>query len=174
MTHDQIIELIQYNYWARDRVLDAVQPLTAEQYARPMGNSFTAIRDTLVHIYAAEFVWNMRWTGISPTSLITAEQYPDLDGLVAAWSELEHQIRTFVAHAGADPRGLDHEIEYTLMDGTPGRASLRQMVQHVANHGSYHRGQITTMLRQLGATPPSSLDLITFFREQGSMVRTDL
>ena len=40
------------------------------------------------------------------------------------------------------------------------------MVQHVVNHGSYHRGQVTTMLRQLGAQPPKSQDLITFYRER--------
>jgi uncharacterized damage-inducible protein DinB len=172
MTHDEITELIQYNYWARDRVLDAVRPLSAEQYAQPLGSSFPSIRDTLVHVYAAEFVWNMRWTGISPTSLITADQYPGLDGLVAAWAELDYQVRTFVAHVDAD--GLNREIDYALMNGTPMRSSLRQMVQHVVNHGSYHRGQVTTMLRQLGAAPPKACDLIAFFREQRSLIKTDL
>jgi uncharacterized damage-inducible protein DinB len=40
------------------------------------------------------------------------------------------------------------------------------MLQHVVNHGTYHRGQITTMLRQLGAEPPKSTDLIAFYRER--------
>jgi uncharacterized damage-inducible protein DinB len=42
---------------------------------------------------------------------------------------------------------------------------LWQMVQHVVNHGSYHRGQVTTMLRQLGSKPPKSLDMIAYYRE---------
>ena len=40
------------------------------------------------------------------------------------------------------------------------------MLQHVVNHGTYHRGQITTMLRQQGVAPPKSTDLITFYRER--------
>jgi uncharacterized damage-inducible protein DinB len=42
------------------------------------------------------------------------------------------------------------------------------MVQHVVNHGSYHRGQLTTMFRQLGSTPAKSTDLIGYFREHAA------
>ena len=63
------------------------------------------------------------------------------------------------------------EIDYVLMNGTPGRSSFQQMVQHVVNHGSYHRGQVTTLLRQLGAAPPASTDFITFFRERQARPR---
>jgi uncharacterized damage-inducible protein DinB len=44
------------------------------------------------------------------------------------------------------------------------------MIVHVVNHGSYHRGQVATMLRQLGATPAQSTDMIAFFREQSAAV----
>jgi uncharacterized damage-inducible protein DinB len=42
------------------------------------------------------------------------------------------------------------------------------MLQHVVNHGSYHRGQVTTLLRQLGAPAPKSVDLIAFYRERAA------
>jgi uncharacterized damage-inducible protein DinB len=58
-------------------------------------------------------------------------------------------------------------IEYKLLSGQPGASPLWQMLQHVVNHGSYHRGQITTKLRQLGAQPAKSLDMIAFYRSQG-------
>ena len=62
--------------------------------------------------------------------------------------------------------GLDHVYEYKSLAGVAGPAPLWQMVQHVVNHASYHRGQVTTLLRQVGAAPPRSLDLIAFYRER--------
>ncbi len=79
---------------------------------------------------------------------------------------LEGHARSFVESVG-DP-GLARVIEFKLLSGQPGKAAFSQMVQHVVNHGTYHRGQVTTMLRQLGVAPAKSLDLITFYRERAN------
>ena len=60
----------------------------------------------------------------------------------------------------------DRRFDYQLMNGQPGQSILWHMLQHVVNHATYHRGQVTTMLRQLGAAPPKSQDLIVFYRER--------
>jgi uncharacterized damage-inducible protein DinB len=156
--------LVDYNYWARDRVLDAVAPLPAEQFARDMGSSFGSIRGTLAHVYSAEWVWYSRWMGTSPTEALALDQFPDVSTLRATWSTLEADIRRLIS--GLDQAGIGRVHEYRLISGKPGRAVFWQMLQHVVNHGSYHRGQVTTLLRQLGAPPPKSLDLITFYRER--------
>jgi uncharacterized damage-inducible protein DinB len=70
---------------------------------------------------------------------------------------------TFLASGG--PEALTRRFAYTLLSGAAGVSTLPQMVQHVVNHATYHRGQATTMLRQLGAAPPKSMDLIQFWRE---------
>jgi uncharacterized damage-inducible protein DinB len=57
-------------------------------------------------------------------------------------------------------------IEYRTLDGQPGSSAYWQMIVHLVNHGSYHRGQVATLLRQLGAVPAQSTDMIVFFREQ--------
>ena len=62
-------------------------------------------------------------------------------------------------------RELDRVIEYRLMSGKAGASPLWQLVAHLVNHATYHRGQVTTMLRQLGVPAPKSTDMITFFRE---------
>ena len=80
------------------------------------------------------------------------------------WQPLERQIRTFIE--SLDSEGLSRVIEYKTMNGQPGTSAYWQMIVHVVNHGSYHRGQVATMLRQLGATPAQSTDMIAFFREQ--------
>ena len=156
--------LVDFNYWARDRMLVAVEPLPADQYVRDLGNSFRSIRDTVVHTYSAEWVWYTRWQGESPTAPIPFDRFPDLAGLGTAWRELERSIRGFVD--GLDDAAFARVLDYRLMNGQPGRSAYWQMIQHVVNHGSYHRGQVTTMLRQLGAPPPKSTDLIAYYREK--------
>src|SRR2546428_8695929 len=62
-------ELFDYNYWARDRQLEACATLTPEQFLRPLGNSFSSLRDTLAHLVGAEWIWLERWLGHTPRSM---------------------------------------------------------------------------------------------------------
>ena len=162
MNSDYLRLLLAFHYWARDRMMTAVESLTPEQYARPLGSSFSSIRDTLNHIYNAEWIWYSRWNGVSPTSF-PKDEIPDLATLRAKWSEMEGNVRAYID--GAGDTGVDRVIEYRLMSGKEGASPLWQMVAHVVNHASYHRGQVTTLLRQLGAVPAQSTDMITYFRE---------
>ena len=166
MNVDDLQTMVDYHYWARDRLLEALVSLTGEQYSRDLGSSFTSIRDTATHTYAAEWAWHERWQGRAPTALIPSDRFADLDALRTAWLETERAIRSFVG--ALTPADVDRVIEYTLMNGTPGASPIGQMVQHVVNHASYHRGQITTMLRQIGAAPPKAMDLIAYFRAVGA------
>lgn len=164
MNRDDVRTLVDFNYWARDRMLAAVEALSPEQYTKDMGNSFKSLRDTLVHMYSAEWVWLTRWQGASPTAPIPFDRFANLAELAAAWRELESQIRSLVD--GLDAAGLEREHDYRLMNGQPGRSVFWHMLQHVVNHGTYHRGQVVTMLRQLGLPPGKSTDLIAFYRER--------
>jgi uncharacterized damage-inducible protein DinB len=113
----------------------------------------------------AEWVWCERWHGTSPTALPPAERFPDAASLRAAWAENERRVRAFVASLGED--GIGRACAYRSTNGTPATSTFGDMLQHVVNHASYHRGQVTTLLRQLGAPPPRSMDLIAFSRERG-------
>jgi uncharacterized damage-inducible protein DinB len=166
MTFEDIWNLLDFHYWARDRMLDALDALTVEQYTKPLGNSFESLRDTVVHIYSAEWIWYLRWTGQPPTGFPAAEDFPDLAAIRAAWTSQEQKTRRFVD--GLGPQGLDQVFDYRLFNGQAGSSVFWHMLQHVVNHATYHRGQVTTMIRQLGATPPRSQDLIAFYRERAS------
>ena len=166
MTIDELRLLFDYHYWARDRILNAVEPLSPDQVARDMGNSFRSIRDTLAHIYAADWAWYSRWIGNSPTALLPADMFPDIAAIRAAWIQLEANVRTLLADL--DDQGVNRIHEYRLLNGQPGSTVFWQMAQHVVNHATYHRGQVTTMLRQLGADPAKPMDLIAFYRERQS------
>jgi uncharacterized damage-inducible protein DinB len=154
--------MIDYHYWARDRLLAALEPLTPEQYNKDLASSFKSIRATVVHMYSAEWAWLSRWQGTSPTALLSIELYPDVASVSQAWAENERNIRAFTDSLAET--GITKVIEYKLFNGSAGASPFWQMLQHVVNHASYHRGQVTTMLRQLGAAPPQSMDLITFYR----------
>ncbi len=165
MNHEALLALLDYHYWARDRLLDAVEHLGAEEFHRDLGNSFGSVRDTLVHVVSAEWVWCSRWEGQGPSGHLDAEEFGTVQDVRARWNEEERRVRDFVVRLGPD--GVDRVLEYAHYDGGSMRGVFWQMLQHVVNHASYHRGQVTTMLRQLGAEPPPSQDLITFYRERG-------
>ena len=162
MTIDDLRTLLDYHYWARDRMLEAVEALTPEQLNQDLGGSFRSVRDTLVHLYSAEWAWHSRWQGSSPTTPLSSEGFPDVASIRAAWVTNEERVRAFL-DAGGDA-GIHRVFEFKTLAGIAGQSPLWQMIQHVVNHGSYHRGQVTTMLRQLGAKPSKSMDLVAFYR----------
>jgi uncharacterized damage-inducible protein DinB len=162
MTFSDLQTLVEYHYWARDRLLEAVAPLTPDEWRRDLGSSFKSVHETVAHIYGAEWAWHQRWQGQSPTALFPAEKVADVARVREAWSELEANVRAFLTRLGED--GITRVFDYTLLNGAPGSSPFWQMLQHIVNHASYHRGQVTTMLRQLGVPPGKSMDLIAYYR----------
>jgi uncharacterized damage-inducible protein DinB len=162
MTFDDLHFLLDYNYWARDRLLEAVSALTPEQFTRAMGSSFSSVRDTVAHICDAELIWLSRWTGKQPAGFQPPDRIPDVSAARAEWAGIESGMRAFLRDLG--PSDVDRVLEYRDLSGNLRSDVFWQMLQHVVNHGTYHRGQITTLLRQLGAQPAKSMDLIAFYR----------
>jgi uncharacterized damage-inducible protein DinB len=158
--------LLDYHYWARDRVLDAASALTSDQFTRDLGSSFKSVRDTLAHTYAAEWAWHQRWLGTSPTAFLPPEQFPDLASIRQQWSVHEKKMRAFLD--GLTAPDVTRVIEYKTLAGQSGQTPFWQLLQHLVNHASYHRGQVTTMLRQLGAQPAKSMDMVAFYRERAA------
>ena len=161
MTIDELDTLLDFHYWARDRVLDAAAKLTPEQFERELGGSFKSVRATLVHIYWADWAWYQMWHGAFPAEALATDELRDVESIRRAWRELESKARAFVkAQSGTDAHRV---LEYRRLDGSVGAFPFAHMVQHLVNHGSYHRGQLTMLLRQLGVEPPESMDLIRYY-----------
>jgi uncharacterized damage-inducible protein DinB len=169
MTHEDAVALIDYHYWARDRMLDALEALTPEQYTRDLGSSFRSVRDTIVHTYGAEWNWYLRWVSSSPTGFPDPQGFPDVAAIRAAWRSQEQKVRLLV-NSLASANQLDRVLRYRTLDGQEMESAFSQMLQHVVNHATFHRGQVTTMLRQLGAPAPKPQDLIRFYRERAIRV----
>ena len=162
MSPTEIKELYDYNSWANRRVMGAAEKLTPQQFVEPLNSSFSSVRDTLAHIYGAEFIWLERFQGGSP-AMPEADRFPDLKSLREAWDELEQRLSNFVS--GLTQSVLDSELEYKTFTMGVVRDPLSHAMQHLVNHSTYHRGQVTTLLRQHGVEAVST-DLIRFYREQ--------
>lgn len=159
--------LYEYNFWANHRTLDSCSSLSSEQFTRDLGSSFCSVRDTLAHIYGAEWLWLERWHGRIPNALPAPADFPDLPALRVRWVELENNLHGFIDSLNSSE--LQRIIKYKNTQGVPFEGPLWPMLQHVVNHSSYHRGQVATLLRQLGAKPIAT-DLIAFHRELAARV----
>src|SRR5437764_15297854 len=92
--------LLDYHYWARDIILNAVTELPREKFTQPVDSSFKSLRDTVAHMYAGDFVWYARWMGRAPQGLIAYDQFPDPTSLRTAWKDLETDVRQLVNNLG--------------------------------------------------------------------------
>jgi uncharacterized damage-inducible protein DinB len=168
MIPEEMRVLYDYNAWANHRSLDAASALTDEQFVKPMGSSFGSVRDTLGHISGAEWIWLERFQGRSPASLPDTTHFKDVRSLREHWNE--HQARLLGFVRSLTQSDLDRVMEYKTLKFGVYSNPLWQSMQHLVNHGTYHRGQVTTLLRQLSAQPILT-DLMHFYRERATATR---
>ncbi len=145
-------ELFDQNYWARDRQLQACTALSEEQFARPLGGSFPSLRETLAHLLLAEWLWLERWEGRSPKALPSVQDFPTLTIITERWREVEREMRRYLA--GLNEEALATTATYVSTRGNSWAYPRWRMILHLLHHQTYHRGQVTNMLRQLGVQPP--------------------
>lgn len=162
MNLDDCLNLYDFNAWANRRTLDSCAALTPEQFTADLKSSFSSVRDTLAHIYGAEWIWIERLIGRTPTSFPAASDFPDLESVRMALMHIDQHWIDYTHKVSAEDLKSVRRFQ-TKFSGQISQP-LWQVLHHVANHSTYHRGQIATMLRQLGAKAAST-DLILFYRE---------
>lgn len=163
MTTDEATELFGYGSWATALMFGAAEALTQEQLETLAASSFPSIRATLAHIVGAEWIWLRRWLGDSPTAVPAWTDKPTLTELKAQLAAVEAERATFLARLTDADLGV--AVSYRAIDGRNFSHPLGQLIRHVVNHSTYHRGQLATQLRQLGQTPPTT-DFIKYVRER--------
>ncbi len=161
MTLQEIKTLHAFNAWADNKFFDALEALSPEHYAQDLKSSYGGIRGTMTHIVAAEKLWLERFRG-APQPMLAEKDVATLAGLKAIWGKTGFETAQWLGTMS------DKKLQETFVMKTVKGDSFThvywQAFQHLVNHSSYHRGQIVTMLRQLGHTPPTT-DLIRFYRE---------
>jgi uncharacterized damage-inducible protein DinB len=154
-TSEEIIDLFAFGRWASDKICEAVSQLDEAEFSKEIGGSFGSVRGTLLHLYGAEWVWLERFHGRSPRAM------PDDGGPVTTladvrtkWDPIQEQLRVFVQEL--TPAKLAGSVSYTSFAGEPFTRVLSDALVHLVNHGTYHRGQVVTLVRQLGKSAPST------------------
>jgi uncharacterized damage-inducible protein DinB len=160
MTSTEARTHIRYSGWASRRVLDAVGQLSEEQRSKPMQVSHESMQGTLGHIHFADRIWYSR-----TVERITLPPMPETctwEALTGDWQELQKRWEAFGdSLTDAD---MGRMIAYKYLDGTPGSTPLSQVIMHLVNHATLHRGQVVAMLRQVGVKPPAT-DFIFYLRD---------
>lgn len=159
----EIKELFDYDTWANTRLFDAAGKLTHEEFTRDLKSSFPSVRDTLLHMISSEWVWLTRWKGSSPAGAPKEWDTTTCAALRAIWSDIDKEARSMVQ--ALDDAGLQRVLTYKNTAGKEFSNPMWQILRHMVNHSSYHRGQVTTMLRQLSKDAIGT-DLILFYREK--------
>ena len=169
MTKEDFQQLYEYDRWANKRVIEAASALTPEQFTRDLGGSFRSVRDTIVHIVAAEWIWLSYWTEPAPGPATFAELrtrrdatfnpslFPDFASVQSKWAEVEKEQLAFLSR-------LTDDLLQKLLPTRLGDVRLALQMQHMANHSTYHRGQVSLMMRQLHAQPVGT-DFALFLAE---------
>jgi uncharacterized damage-inducible protein DinB len=163
VTPREAAELFEYNDWANARLLACAAELPADAWSRDLGGGFPTMLALFTHLVGAERIWLIRWKGETPKGRPAWISNPDLAVVRGALEEVERDRAAFLRSVTADD--LARPISYTLLDGSGATLPLATLVRHTANHSTYHRGQLASMLRRLGATPPST-DLLVFAVER--------
>jgi uncharacterized damage-inducible protein DinB len=165
MTPEEVRLLFDYNDWANRRALEAAGRLSDEQFVRPLGSSFSSVRDTLMHICGGEWIWFERFQGRSPASIPNDSAVRTVAALAEHWRPQGEGLLAFVR--SLTQADLQRVLEYQTFNFGPYKNPMWQSLQHLVNHGTYHRGQVATMLRQSGEKPILT-DLMHFYRERSA------
>lgn len=157
--------MAEYNAWANARLYEMARRLPDVQYRKDVGAFFRSLHGTLNHILTADLIWMRRLTGtgVHPDKL-NAIVFDDLPTLSAARVREDQRIIEFVADL-SDSR-LEEALEYRTLNGTPAKQPRREILAHLFNHQTHHRGQAHAVLTLLGIAEPDPLDLLIMQRER--------
>jgi uncharacterized damage-inducible protein DinB len=157
-----IADHLDYTAWATRRLVEAAALLSPEELDRDFLTADRSVLGTLVHVFAADRVWLARVQG-APFPGAPTEVERNLPFLQTAFPELHQRWREWAS--SLTPESPSLEIAYSDLKGHPWKQPLWQIVLHVVNHASHHRGQVSGFLRSMGHTPPP-LDLAAYHRRQ--------
>ncbi len=157
-------DLLLYTLWADRQMLFAVRQVGQDDLVRDAGVSFGSLLGTMAHILGAERMWLSRFTGAPLTRLPSIQDFPDLMAWITGWEETAAGLEAFLATLTDEQ--LLAPVTWSNSRGETFTRPLWQPVAHLINHSTYHRGQVMSLLRQMGFEEVPSTDLIYYFIER--------
>jgi uncharacterized damage-inducible protein DinB len=157
-------DMLAYTAWASRRLVDAAAQLPPEQLTRDFGTADKSVLGTLVHIFAADRIWFWRIEGNVPATFLSDADY-QMSVLQNDWPQLHDKWQRWAAQLTDETAAAD--LHYRDIRGNQWSQPLWQVVMHVVNHGTHHRGQAAGFLRSMGAAPPP-IDMTVYYRTRAA------
>jgi uncharacterized damage-inducible protein DinB len=160
-------ELLQlyasYNKWANEKLIAFIQSLDDKTLNQELPSSFKTIPLTLLHMLDAETIWWQRLNLNEPIVSSTGFKGTTTDLKVALLNQ-NQRWKNWVNNA--DPAELTHILSYRNTKLEQFNQPVYEILLHIFNHGTYHRGQIVNLLRQLGTEKIPATDFIVWSRSR--------
>jgi uncharacterized damage-inducible protein DinB len=157
---DYINQVYDYNYWANHRYFAVAEGLTDEQLHKMQGHSWGDVHAVFVHVLSSEWVWLQRWQGSSPKGHLNKDDFPTLASVKERAGQVEARMRAFIESQTEE--SLGSVIAYSNFSGETFRVPLWQMLMHVANHETHHRGELAAMYALMNVPHPEE-EVIQYF-----------
>ncbi|WP_148864359.1 DinB family protein [Marinobacter fonticola] len=154
--------LATYNQWMNLKVYEAAGQLSAADLAKDRGAFFGSILGTLNHIFVGDAIWLKRFsthpsclnslrevTDLQNSTSLDQMLFEDFDSLFEQRIRLDRQIISWIAELSEND--FDFILSYHNIKGVPGNKRYSSLVLHFFNHQTHHRGQVSTLLSQVGA-----------------------
>lgn len=163
MTKHYFIQLADYNIWANDIVHSWLNKVTDEQWEQTVLSSFNSIAATTLHVAGAETVWVDRLNNLPAPVWLPSVFKGSKNETLEVWNKASKNLKSCIENL--DETKLPVNLSFRRLNGDAYEMPHYQVFAHTFNHSSYHRGQIVTMLRQVGFSDVGSTDMLVFFRK---------
>ena len=152
--------LWKYNIWANEIFVKSSESLPSEDFIKDLGDGCGSFKDKLAHIFAADEIWIQRIESIPNPSFTKPDQVLNLEDLKSRWVPIQEKYMEILHDPNTDYKKT---IKYKNIKGKEFETTLYEVLLHVANHATYHRGQAASLYRRLTGKPPIT-DLMEYFK----------
>ena len=160
-----LLQCAQYNAWANKRIIDVLLKLEQGHIDMEIVSSFSSVRATVSHTWSAEYIWLQRLQLVEYPIWVGNDYQGLFDDACNSWQQVSSDLIQFVERQ-YDDRALQHVLQYYDRAKVSHKTPVFEVLMHVFNHSTYHRGQMVTMLRQLGRVDIPGTDFIGFARRK--------
>lgn len=159
-----LVPLSVYNFWANQILLGVIIPLSEEKQTQKLPGSFSSLFKTVLHLYDAENIWWQRMKLLEHITRPGDSFSGNMKELSNTLLQQNKQWQDWIANA--NEHQLTHVFQYQNSKKEQFKQPVYQMLLHVFNHGTYHRGQLVNMLRQVGVEKIPATDFIVWSRKR--------
>ncbi|MFK7801073.1 MAG: DinB family protein [Anaerolineae bacterium] len=159
MIVERLQKLATYNDWAWNHVIESVSQIPKDEFTMERPFFWGSLHGLLAHSLAAEIIWIERLNGNSPMILYGTDDFKSVEEIVDTWKEVRTRWQTYLNNL-TDEQAMSI-CTFIGTEGNQRQCFIADIIQHVFNHATDHRSQMTPILYQLGY-PTTSLDYIYF------------